>query len=143
MQEKKALTGEVSKRYQRAGKKEKTAILNEFVKITGGNRKYLLHKLANWGKTATVRLGGKILAPFMRFLEVPFRITQGEKELLLSASPSTIDRILRADKKKLALKGKSGTKPGKLLKKQIPVRIPCVVPYFLLLFTLVYFFHFL
>jgi hypothetical protein len=168
MQEKKALTKEVSKRYQQAGKKEKTAILNELVKITDNNRKYLLHKLANWGNATTVRLDGKttrlkaspckrrkgggrkpkysgdfvivlrkiwaffsyrcgkILAPFMRemmgFLEIPFRITQGDKELLLSVSPSTIDRLLRADKKKLALKGKSGTKPGKLLKKQIPVR---------------------
>jgi hypothetical protein len=58
----------------------------------------------------------------MRFLEAPFHITPGAKELLLKASPSTIDRLLRAEKKKLALKGKSGTKPGKLLKKQIPVR---------------------
>jgi hypothetical protein len=168
MQQKKALTREVSKRYQQAGKKEKTAILDELVKITGSNRKYLLHKLANWGKTTTVRLDGKavkleatprrrrkgggrkpkytgsfvivlrkiwaffsyrcgkILAPFMReqmrFLEVPFHITQRDRELLLSASPSTIDRVLRADKKKLAVRGKSGTKPGKLLKKQIPVR---------------------
>ena len=56
------------------------------------------------------------------FLEKPFRLTEKEKELLLSASPSTIDRVLKPDKKKLALKGKSGTKPGKLLKKQIPVR---------------------
>ncbi|MDR2730715.1 MAG: hypothetical protein LBB81_07455 [Treponema sp.] len=69
---------------------------------------------------------GKILSPFMReqtgFLEQPFHITDKDKELLLSISPSTIDRLLKADKKKLALKGKSGTKPGKLLKKQIPVR---------------------
>jgi hypothetical protein len=69
---------------------------------------------------------GKILSPFMReqmgFLEKPFCITEEDKELLLSVSPSTIDRLLKADKKKLVLKGKSGTKPGKLLKKQIPVR---------------------
>jgi hypothetical protein len=58
----------------------------------------------------------------MGFLEQPFHITEKDKELLLSISPSTIDRLLRQDKKKLALKGKSGTKPGKLLKKQIPVR---------------------
>jgi hypothetical protein len=168
MQEKKALTGEISKRYQKAEKKEKTEILNELVKTTGYNRKYVLHVLANWGKTTavsidgkTVRLTaspgkrrkgggrkpkytggfaaalrkiwaffsyrcGKILAPFMReqmgFLERPFRLTEKEKELLLSASPSTIDRLLKPDKKKLAVKGKSGTKPGKLLKKQIPVR---------------------
>jgi hypothetical protein len=58
----------------------------------------------------------------IRFLEGPFHITEKEKELLFSVSPSTIDRLLKADKKKLALKGKSGTKPGKLLKKQIPIR---------------------
>jgi len=69
---------------------------------------------------------GKILAPFirgqMRHLEKPFRITKKIKKLLLAVSPATIDRKLRADKKKLALKGKSGTKPGNLLKKQISVR---------------------
>jgi len=41
----------------------------------------------------------------------------------MTASPATVDRVLRADKKKLALTGKCGTKPGKLLKKQIPVRV--------------------
>jgi hypothetical protein len=69
---------------------------------------------------------GKILAPFIReqtgFLEQPFHLTEKDKELLLSVSPAAIDRLLKGDKKKLALKGKSGTKPGKHLKKQIPVR---------------------
>jgi len=55
MQEKKALTREISKRYQKAEKKEKTEILNELVKTTGYNRKYILHVLANWGKTSVVR----------------------------------------------------------------------------------------
>ncbi|MDR2542188.1 MAG: DDE-type integrase/transposase/recombinase [Treponema sp.] len=165
---KNALTNEVSKRYQKAKKKEKTLILNEFVQNTGYNRKYALHKLVNWGKAVTVRIDGetvklksgtdkrrkgggrkpiytggfpivlqeiwvffwyrcgKILAPFIRehiqFLETPFRITPEIKELLLKASPSTIDRVLRAEKKKLTLKGKRGTKPGKLLKKHIPIR---------------------
>ena len=44
------------------------------------------------------------------------------KNLLLKVSPATIDRVLKVDKQKLALKGKSGTKPGKLLKKHIPIR---------------------
>jgi diguanylate cyclase (GGDEF)-like protein len=43
MQEKKALTREISKRYQKAEKKEKTDILDELVKTTGYNRKYILH----------------------------------------------------------------------------------------------------
>jgi hypothetical protein len=58
----------------------------------------------------------------MRFLVNPFQLTPELEELLLRVSPATIDRVLKADKKRLALKGKSGTKPGKLLKKQIPVR---------------------
>jgi hypothetical protein len=59
MQEKQALTREISKRYQKAGKKEKAAILDELVKTTGYNRKYVLHVLANWGKTTVVRTGGE------------------------------------------------------------------------------------
>ena len=169
MQEKKALTREISKRYQQAQKKEKSTILDEVVKTTGYNRKYALHILANWGKTSTVRLSGKavrleaspgkrrkgggrkpvyteefvttlrdiwvffwyrcgkILAPFIReqinYLEKPFRITPEVRELLLKVSPATIDRKLKEDKKKLAFKGKCGTKPGNLLKKQIAVRV--------------------
>lgn len=161
MQEKKALTREVSKRYQQAGKKEKTVILDELVKTTGYNRKYALHILANRGKSVTAKLKaapsrrnkgggrkpvytaefvtvlrniwaffwyrcGKILVPFIReqmqHLEPEFHITPEMKRLLLSVSPATVDRKLREDKKKLALKGKQGTKPGNLLKKQIPVR---------------------
>jgi len=40
MQEKKALAREVSKRYQKAKKKEKTQILDEFMRTTECNRKY-------------------------------------------------------------------------------------------------------
>jgi hypothetical protein len=58
----------------------------------------------------------------IKFLEEPFHIKDEVRELLLKVSPSTIDRVLRPDKKKLALKGKSKTKPGSLLKKQIPIR---------------------
>jgi len=59
MREKKALTEEAGKRYRKAGKKEKTAILNELVEYLGCNRKYLIHKLAALGKNPTVRAGGK------------------------------------------------------------------------------------
>jgi hypothetical protein len=38
--------------------KEKTGILDELVKTTGYNRKYVLHVLANRGKTVTVSMDG-------------------------------------------------------------------------------------
>jgi hypothetical protein len=41
---------------------------------------------------------------------------------LLSMSASTIDRLLRAERKKYELRGRSMTKPGTLLKSQIPIR---------------------
>ena len=168
MQEKRALIKEISKRYQKAQKKEKTSILDELVKTTGYNRKYALHVLVNEGKETKVRLSGKtlklkatsakrrkgggrkpmytkefvsvlkeiwiffwyrcgkILAPFIRqqihYLEPEFHITADVKQLLLQVSPATIDRKLKAEKQKLTLKGKSLTKPGKLLKAQIPIR---------------------
>ncbi|MDR3276235.1 MAG: hypothetical protein LBT11_03320 [Treponema sp.] len=71
---------------------------------------------------------GKLLAPLLReqmaFFEVwaPFHVTPAVREKLLKISPATIDRALKDDRKKLAVRGISGTKPGKLLKKHIPVR---------------------
>ncbi len=41
---------------------------------------------------------------------------------LLAISAATIDRLLAPDRARLALKGRPGTKPGTLLKHQIPVR---------------------
>jgi len=40
MRQKKAVTKELRDRYQRASKKEKTMMLNEFIRLTGYNRCY-------------------------------------------------------------------------------------------------------
>jgi hypothetical protein len=44
------------------------------------------------------------------------------REKLLRISAATIDRLLAPERKKLALRARSGTKPGTLLKHQIPIR---------------------
>jgi len=71
---------------------------------------------------------GKRLAPIIK--EV-LPILQKHKEItldpatqskLLSISSATIDRLLKAERKKQSLKGLSHTKPGTLLKHQIPIR---------------------
>jgi hypothetical protein len=171
MQERKAVTRQVRSRYQKAGRKEKPAILDEFIKITGyKNRKYAL-RILNKPQTAqavltvkgkTVKLKpakkrpanrkgkkiytgeviaslrliwtffrfkcGKLLAPLMR-QQMPFMalwpvfgITAEIREKLMRISPATIDRALKKDKAALALKGKSLTKPGEILKHRIPIR---------------------
>ncbi|MDR0628904.1 MAG: transposase [Treponema sp.] len=45
MKEKQALTRQIRSRYRKAGRKEKTAVLNEFIQTTGYNRKYALRIL--------------------------------------------------------------------------------------------------
>jgi len=49
-------------------------------------------------------------------------LTPEQRELLTSASPATLDRLLAPERGRLRLKGRSLTKPGTLLKSQIPVR---------------------
>src|SRR5258705_57728 len=44
------------------------------------------------------------------------------RQKLISISPATIDRVLAPERRKFALRGRSGTKPGTLLKHQIPIR---------------------
>ena len=44
------------------------------------------------------------------------------KQKLMKVSPATIDRLLAPERKKAQLKGRSTTKPGTLLKRQIEIR---------------------
>lgn len=50
------------------------------------------------------------------------RLDDETREKLGSISAATIDRLLAGERKKHQLKGRSRTRPGSLLKKQIPIR---------------------
>lgn len=71
---------------------------------------------------------GKRLAPFLGELVATLRrfdeldITDKCAELLVGMSAATIDRRLAPERKKHQLRGRSLTKPGSLLKSQIPIR---------------------
>lgn len=73
-------------------------------------------------------LCGKRLAPFLpllinqleKFKEI--NLEADVKEKLLNISPATIDRMLKEEKRRWKIKSKAKTKPGTLLKKQIPIR---------------------
>lgn len=169
MHEKKAVTREVVKRYQKASKKQKGLMLTEFIALTGYHRTYASWLLRNMGRKITLKvkgkrvttvlgearksrrhkarkygdrisnilrslwelsdyLCGKRLVPFIRtalprlekFGEI--RVDEETRDKLLMLSAATADRLLSADKKKLALKSRARTKPGTLLKHQIPIR---------------------
>jgi hypothetical protein len=71
---------------------------------------------------------GKRLAPALPQLVWSLRrhgeldIDDGLAQLLSTMSAATIDRRLAGDRQALQLKGRSHTKPGSLLKSQIPMR---------------------
>lgn len=56
-------------------------------------------------------------------LQEEFGIDQGIREQLSRISPATVDRLLKKEREKLTLKGRSTTRAGSLLKHQIPIRV--------------------
>ena len=71
---------------------------------------------------------GKRLAPYLEEI-VPVLERHGElllegevREKVVRMSAATVDRMLRREKAKFTLKGKARTKPGTLLKSQVPIR---------------------
>ena len=71
---------------------------------------------------------GQRLAASLRWL-VEKLVEQGElrvkkrvQEKLMKVEAATIDRLLRSERKKYELKSRARTKPGTLLKHQIPIR---------------------
>jgi hypothetical protein len=166
-----AMTKQISQRYQKSSKKQKGHILDEFCATTGYTRSYARFILHNWGRKVKLTLNGvrtfyliggprkkqtrlhttriydhhvkkalkllwaiadgicgKRLAPFIReTLPILERyeeiiVDHQTRQKLLAISPATIDRLLKSERAKFNLKGRSTTKPGTLLKHQIPIR---------------------
>jgi hypothetical protein len=71
---------------------------------------------------------GKRLAPMLEVVVPLLRrdgdivLTDNEAALLVSMSPASIDRHLGPERDRLVSRGRSHTKPGTLLKSQIPIR---------------------
>lgn len=62
----------------------------------------------------------ELIAKLEQFGEL--RLARSTKEKLLQISASSIDRLLQPERRKQQLRGRSRTKPGTLLKQQIPIR---------------------
>ena len=138
-------------RYQKAGHREKSLILDGFCAATGYHRKYAISLLSLspepkpkrrrvrrsrygpevgrvlvriWeaaGYPWSVRL--KALLPlWMPWARTSLKISPEIEQLLLAMSPRTMDRSLRASKQRLGRRLYGRTKPGSLLKHQIPLQ---------------------
>jgi hypothetical protein len=141
-----------TKQYKQARKKGKSELLTKLTIITGYSRKYLMEILPNppgfqkrkrriqqskyvpvlkplrilWAVSNYAC--GKRLKPLIPSLIAALRrhkeliIVKEERNLLIRVSASTIDRLLDHDRKRINIKGRSRTKPGSLLKHQIPIK---------------------
>jgi hypothetical protein len=171
MKERNPLAREFAVRYRAAQLKvEKSQILDDFISVTGDNRKYAIGILGGEGKTKLLHLNGRPvkahithktgkkrvytkrygpdttacvvrlwnffkgmcgrrLVPLIRAniavlaKEPRFGITQDIRRQLIQISRSTVERILKGERKKHRLKGWSAATPGSLLKRQIPVKV--------------------
>ncbi|MGH8716860.1 MAG: hypothetical protein ACREUI_09120, partial [Burkholderiales bacterium] len=168
MKARQEVTAVTAGQYRGASKKEKRALLDQFVSTTGYSRWYARLVLRHEGRrvqvdrqtialavrrgsgrrirkrarlydekvlTALLKLWrlmdyicGKRLQPILAELVVvlerhnEFSCDKETRAKLLRISAATIDRLLKPERRKHELRGRSGTKPGTLLKKQIPIR---------------------
>lgn len=150
--EKRAYLMAIHSRYRRASRKVKAQILNEFCAVCGYNRKYAIRTLrkrpakrhAKPGPPSKYKQESLLVALKAVWLATDQMCSkklkvalyewlphyEKEKGLLddvtrgqlYKISPSTIDRLLKPVRIKYPSKGISGTKPGKLLKNQIPIK---------------------
>jgi hypothetical protein len=140
-------------KYRLASPKKRTKILDEINDLTGIHRKSLIRMLNRNPKRKKQRRGQKPkyqydkILPILKIIwlasdqmcskklhvAIPewlphYEIENGTIDdflrlQLISISPSTIDRILKKTKVKSKHKGLGGTKPGRILKNQIPIRL--------------------
>lgn len=141
----------IKDRYAGSSKKGKKLILDEFCAVCGYNRKYacrllnkktdrprrkpgrkprylkaILEPLKNLWFATDQMCSKKFVAAiptWLPFYEAEYGpLLPHLKGQILRISPATIDRILKPIRIKFKVKGLSGTKPGSLLKNQIPIR---------------------
>lgn len=156
MAERRAITREMARRYAKASKKQRGAMLDELCALTGYNRSYaarLLRARARGEPSRRKRCRGRrptyereLLVPLFKVWAVlggicgkrvaaamaptidalerhgELELAAGQREKLLAMSARTVDRLLAAKRRQLRLKGRATTKPGSLLRSQIPVR---------------------
>jgi len=139
-------------RYKYATRAQKKNILDEFCTNCGYNRKYAIRLLnSNKSKPKKVSKRGrkkfyhdpliaqvlsdiwvatnlacakrlKAMIPLFLPHYKKYILSKEIKEKLLKISPATIDRLMAPSRAKFTKKGLATTKPGSIIKKQIPIK---------------------
>ncbi len=150
--EKRLKWGHLRHRYFHANKAKRAQLLDELCDLTHMNRKYLIRKLNKKPGQSQGKPGPEPTYPPERYLPIlkkiwfvadqpcskkmvtilphwlPFyeqeygKLEKSIHEGLLKISAATIDRLLNPIRSQHKAHGLSGTKPGTLIKNQIPIR---------------------
>ena len=121
----------VYKRYHKSSKSAKGRILDELCQVCHYHRKYAIWKLKSWVRGVSLSKGGHRGHPkeydseVLEVIEKVWEASDYPWSVRLTISPSTIDRALKSKKHKLKRKLYGRTKPGTLLKHQIPIKTDC------------------
>ncbi len=150
-QDKLSVVRAFSNEYKKGRKREKTLLLDKLTKTTGYSRKHLMEILPNPPAKRRIRrvrispyicvlkllkklwavgnyaCGTRLVPMIPVYLAALKRhenwsISPKEKKLLCHISASTVNRLLRHERRRINLTSRSRTKPGTLLKSQIPIR---------------------
>jgi hypothetical protein len=142
---------EVKKRYFSSSKQQKQSILDEFCKNCNYNRKYAIRLINKDTSVIKIKkragrhkkYDDPVIINFLRDLWIssnlvcskrlkvmialwlpfyPKPISENQKNLIVCISSASIDRILHRVKRKYKKLGLCSTKPGSLIKKQIPIK---------------------
>jgi hypothetical protein len=141
---------EMRSRYRRASRKARGRLLDEFTAVTGYHRKYVIALLGHeppprrQRRGRASRFGPEVvdaLLAFWRSADYPwsrrllaliplwmakarghFQFSDEVERVLLSMSARSIDRVLRPHRTALRRRLYGRTKPGALLKHQVPIR---------------------
>ena len=148
---KKEYLNKIRERYKNASKKDKSDLLDELCIVCVYNRKYAIRvlngkqpkfirqnkrgpkkqydapeilKVINYIWRATNLPCSKRLKEIVSIWlpYYPFKISGETKSKVLNISAATIDRLMKEDRSKYPKIGLATTKPGSLLKKQVPVK---------------------
>lgn len=141
-----------AREYQKASKKEKSELLDKVKQLTGYSRKHsmellacpprrkrkicrrrpspyllILEVLKKLWAISNYASGKRLVPAIPVYLDALERhreliVSAKKRKLLIAISPATADRLLVNERKKITLKARSRTKPGSLLKSQIPIR---------------------
>lgn len=151
--ERQAYLKAIRSRYQRARRRAKALILDEFCAVCGYHRKYAIRLLSQTGRRSKARKVGRpatyasaalltilkriwfaadqmcskklkaALPLWLPSYEMAYQPLPADlRAQLLAMSPATIDRLLKPVRARTGRKGLCGTRPGSLLKQQIPIR---------------------